>query len=78
MFPSAFPPTHHLSLRAPACSLACSLAAGRQVFAAAMADGTMMNFFKLIEQYRTQVLLLGEAGLGSARIPVLGTPGNQG
>lgn len=30
-------------------------AAGRQVFAEALAAGTMNNFFKLIEQFRTQV-----------------------
>jgi hypothetical protein len=28
--------------------------AGKQVFAQALAAGTMNNFFKLIEQFRTQ------------------------
>lgn len=31
------------------------LGAGKQVFAEALAAGTMNNFFKLIEQFRTQV-----------------------
>jgi hypothetical protein len=34
------------------------------VFAEALAAGTMNNFFKLIEQFRTQVSFGGKKGVG--------------
>ena len=53
------------------------LSAGKQVFGEALAAGTVNNFFKLIEQFRTQVgdaSFLGQAGGRGWQVAPCSTP----